>query len=61
MTTDEKIERLQNQIDELCKRVDVLSGRCVCPQPQRRQHWEYEDYPWWDDYRQPCRYPKVWM
>lgn len=61
MTNEERMERMQNEIDYLRKRIEVLEGRCVCPRPQRNRQWDYDDRPWWDDtYYRPCA-PKVWL
>lgn len=46
MTTEEKLQRMQDEIDFLRKRIDVLEGRCVCPCPQKTSPWDWEDDYW---------------
>lgn len=57
MTTEEKLQRMQDEIDFLRKRIDVLEGRCVCPCPQKTSPWDWgEDNHW----RYPYHGRKVW-
>ena len=50
MSTEEKFERMQNEIDYLRKRIEVLEGRCVCPVPRPKQPWDYDGArPWWKE------------
>lgn len=49
MTTEEKLQRMQDEIDYLRRRIETLEGRCVCPHPQKTLPWDWgEGTPWWD-------------
>ena len=57
MPTEEKLQRMQDEIDFLRRRIDVLEGRCVCPCPQKTSPWDWGENNHW---RYPYHGRKVW-
>ena len=55
MTQDERLNRMQNEIDELRKRIAAMEQRCDTYPFRRGNPWDgFEDIEWWRQNR------KVW-